>query len=142
MAWTRAEYEQVRAWRAGRPPLTFDEIAARLGGRSGEAVRQKLISEHSHEVRGGRRPPHQPLDQAVVGPRLGERTFQRLLLAGGGHSRFTEIERNPGCPQAYPVMLLPMIGPDGRPRPCADRGCQCVASRRARPCGREEGHVG
>jgi hypothetical protein len=137
MSWTDAEADLARAWRAEETPVTYAEIARRLGGgRSGEAVRQKLISDRIAAARGGRRGRMDWREGCVGGARLGDRVFQRLLMAGGGHSRFSEIARNSGTTAAYWALVKPLLGPDGLPRPCAAAGCRCVASEGARACGR------
>lgn len=135
MSWTDGEYQQAVAWRGLEPPLEYSEIARRLGGRrSPEAVRQKLISERLNERIGGRRTRTEWREHEITGPCLGERVFLRRLMAGGGHSRFTEVARNPDSRQAYWALTLPLIGPDGWARPCARADCQCIAGSGQREC--------
>ncbi len=134
MAWTDKEFRRVEAWRALTPPMEFAEIGRRLGGRSGEAVRQKVISERSHAARGGKRGRTDWRESEIVGPRLGEAVFVARLMAGGGHSRFTDLVRNPESHAAYWALRLPLIGPDDLPRPCGRAECQCIATLEERKC--------
>lgn len=131
MAWTESEYQMVLELRARRPPATYGEIAARLGGgRTGEAVRQKLISERVAAASGSSRSRSAWMDRRLGGRPLGDKAFVRRLIAGGGHSRFTEIVRNDGTRAAYHALVMPLAGPDGRARPCGTGTCQCIGRKR------------
>jgi hypothetical protein len=142
MSWTEAEAALARALRREDPPVRYADIARCLGGgRSAEAVRQKLISDRVAAARGGRRGRMDWVAGHIDGPCLGDRDFQRALMAGGGHSRFSEVVRNPGTSAAYRALVMPLIGPDGRPRPCAASHCQCVASRSERACETAPAHL-
>lgn len=132
MGWTGEELALALAWRDEDPPLAYGEIALRLGGRSAEAVRQKLISHRVAEARGGARGRLDWMEERIGGPCLGERHFQGVLMGGGGHSRFTEVARR-GWPKGhYWALTMPLIGPDGRHRPCTRYDCQCLGA----PCAR------
>ena len=132
MAWTADEYRLARDLRGEAPPVRFEEIARRLGGgRSGEAVRQKLISERLAERRGGARGRMDWKADLIEGPCLGDEVFLGALMAGGGHSRFSEVARNPGSGTgskraAYWALVMPLVGPNGEPRPCPASWCQCL----------------
>ena len=135
MPWTDDDYRLALALRGGDPPMGYPQIAARLSApRSGEAVRQKLISERCNAERGGARSRTDWREALLAPPRLGEGAFLRKLMAGGGHSRFSEVTRNAGSALAYHALTLPLVGPDGMPRPCGKPACRCLASSKSRPC--------